>query len=62
MDKLERQVYSAKRCLSSREYEGVVRFRGLPLEHFNAEELRKIIELTMKQAANERLFYKNAIR
>ena len=52
-----RQIVVAKRWLGMREYKGIIRYCGVTLDHFNAEELRKIVELSMKYAAQERNMY-----
>jgi hypothetical protein len=51
----------AKKALARHKCSDTITFRGLTLDHFNAEELRKIVEITMSQCEERVLFYQKAI-
>jgi len=55
------QVDLARRLLHRHEYTNTVKFRGVTLDHFDAEELRKIVEISMEQAESQKNFYDTAI-
>jgi len=51
----------ARRYLQGHELTNTVTFRRLTLDHFTAEELRKIVEIAMNQYKREVQFYKNSV-
>lgn len=56
------QIDYAKRRLAKRTYNGATRFCGIPLEHFNEEELRKIAEIAEEQIRHKVRGYKQAAK
>lgn len=56
----EQKLDLAKRHLAKRDIDLNVTFRGVPLEHFTASELIKIVAIAMKQGDTMLQFYKTA--
>lgn len=62
MNFTDRQIQMAKKRLAARPVSSrEITCFGVSLEHFSAEELRKIVALTMDHAASEKKFYETAI-
>ena len=53
MSESDKAASRAKRFLAAIEYRGFVRFRGCPLEDFDADELRKIVEMSIERVNSE---------
>lgn len=55
------QLDLARRHLHRYELTNTVTYRGLTLDHFTAEELRKIVEISRDQSERELKFYKTSV-